>query len=161
VVQRVPVRIALDPKEVAEHPLRIGLSMDAKVDVRRPRAGCSPTRRGHSPQAKTASFDEGRAAADADVQRIIAANLGRPSRRPHARLAATARRSRSAGGAGARAVLRSDRTDERAAATAPGGRRGSSASARRAAGAARARRRRRSPAAPSSSARSRCRWRPS
>jgi membrane fusion protein (multidrug efflux system) len=33
VVQRVPVRIALDPKEVAEHPLRVGLSMDAKVDV--------------------------------------------------------------------------------------------------------------------------------
>ena len=35
VVQRVPVRIALDPKEVAEHPLRVGLSMDAKVDVSR------------------------------------------------------------------------------------------------------------------------------
>ncbi len=33
VVQRVPVRIALDPKEVAEHPLRVGLSMDARVDV--------------------------------------------------------------------------------------------------------------------------------
>ena len=32
-MQRVPVRIALDPKEVAEHPLRVGLSMDAKVDV--------------------------------------------------------------------------------------------------------------------------------
>ena len=35
VVQRVPVRIALDPKELAEHPLRVGLSMDAKVDVAR------------------------------------------------------------------------------------------------------------------------------
>jgi membrane fusion protein, multidrug efflux system len=33
VVQRVPVRIALDPKELAEHPLRVGLSMKAKVDV--------------------------------------------------------------------------------------------------------------------------------
>ena len=33
VVQRVPVRIALDPKELAEHPLRVGLSMDAEVDV--------------------------------------------------------------------------------------------------------------------------------
>ena len=33
VVQRVPVKIALDPKELAEHPLRIGLSMTAKVDT--------------------------------------------------------------------------------------------------------------------------------
>ena len=27
VVQRLPVRITLDPKELAEHPLRVGLSM--------------------------------------------------------------------------------------------------------------------------------------
>ena len=34
VVQRVPVKIALEPKELAEHPLRIGLSMTVKVDTR-------------------------------------------------------------------------------------------------------------------------------
>jgi len=33
VVQRVPVRIALDPKELKAHPLRVGLSMDVDVDV--------------------------------------------------------------------------------------------------------------------------------
>lgn len=33
VVQRVPVRVRLDPKELADHPLRVGLSMEAKVDV--------------------------------------------------------------------------------------------------------------------------------
>lgn len=33
VVQRLPVRIALDPKELAEHPLRVGLSMEVKVDL--------------------------------------------------------------------------------------------------------------------------------
>ncbi|MBI1181054.1 MAG: HlyD family efflux transporter periplasmic adaptor subunit [Alphaproteobacteria bacterium] len=33
IVQRLPVRIALDPKEVEKHPLRIGLSMSANVDV--------------------------------------------------------------------------------------------------------------------------------
>jgi membrane fusion protein (multidrug efflux system) len=33
VIQRIPVRIALDPKQLAEHPLRIGLSMTAVVDV--------------------------------------------------------------------------------------------------------------------------------
>jgi membrane fusion protein (multidrug efflux system) len=33
VVQRVPIRISLDPKELAEYPLRVGLSMTAKIDV--------------------------------------------------------------------------------------------------------------------------------
>jgi membrane fusion protein, multidrug efflux system len=33
VVQRVPVRIALDPKQLKEHPLRVGLSMDAEIDI--------------------------------------------------------------------------------------------------------------------------------
>ena len=33
VVQRLPVRIALDPRELAGHPLRVGLSMTATVDV--------------------------------------------------------------------------------------------------------------------------------
>jgi len=27
------VRVALDPRELAEHPLRVGLSMDAEIDV--------------------------------------------------------------------------------------------------------------------------------
>lgn len=33
VVQRLPVRIALDPQQIAKHPLRIGLSMEATVDT--------------------------------------------------------------------------------------------------------------------------------
>lgn len=33
VVQRVPVRIALDPAELQTHPLRIGMSMSARIDV--------------------------------------------------------------------------------------------------------------------------------
>lgn len=33
VVQRLPVRIQLDPKELKAHPLRIGLSMDVTVDT--------------------------------------------------------------------------------------------------------------------------------
>ena len=33
VVQRLPVRIALDPQELARHPLRVGLSMDATIDT--------------------------------------------------------------------------------------------------------------------------------
>ena len=42
VVQRVPVRISLDPRELAEHPLRVGLSMEARIDVREPPKPTSP-----------------------------------------------------------------------------------------------------------------------
>ena len=33
VVQRLPVRIVLDPKQIQEHPLRVGLSMHVKIDA--------------------------------------------------------------------------------------------------------------------------------
>jgi membrane fusion protein (multidrug efflux system) len=33
IVQRLPVRIALEPAELREHPLRVGLSMYADIDV--------------------------------------------------------------------------------------------------------------------------------
>jgi membrane fusion protein (multidrug efflux system) len=33
VVQRLPTRVALDPRELAAHPLRVGLSMNVDVDV--------------------------------------------------------------------------------------------------------------------------------
>ncbi|HYD25342.1 MAG TPA: HlyD family secretion protein [Croceibacterium sp.] len=40
VVQRLPVRIALDPRELARHPLRVGLSMEATIDLSpKPRRG--------------------------------------------------------------------------------------------------------------------------
>ena len=34
-MQRVPIRIALDPKQLAEHPLQLGLSMHVSVDTSR------------------------------------------------------------------------------------------------------------------------------
>ncbi|MFC7335498.1 HlyD family efflux transporter periplasmic adaptor subunit [Rhodocista pekingensis] len=33
VVQRLPVRVTLDPDELKAHPLRVGLSMDAEIDL--------------------------------------------------------------------------------------------------------------------------------
>jgi membrane fusion protein (multidrug efflux system) len=36
VVQRLPVRIKLDPAELAAHPLKVGLSMDVEIDTRKP-----------------------------------------------------------------------------------------------------------------------------
>jgi len=34
-VQRLPVRIELDPAELRKHPLRVGLSMEVEIDVSR------------------------------------------------------------------------------------------------------------------------------
>lgn len=33
VVQRLPVRIELDPADLKRHPLRVGLSMEVEIDV--------------------------------------------------------------------------------------------------------------------------------
>jgi membrane fusion protein (multidrug efflux system) len=77
VVQRLPVRIALDKKQLAAHPLRIGLSMQVDVDVhdtRGPQLAKTPVA---GPVYATRAFDEQATAADARVREIIAANLGR------------------------------------------------------------------------------------
>ena len=78
VVQRVPVRVRLDPKELVEHPLRVGLSMDAKVDIRNTGGrmlAAEGARR--AAVAQTHVFEQNSDAADLEVQRIIAANRGR------------------------------------------------------------------------------------
>jgi membrane fusion protein, multidrug efflux system len=33
VIQRVPVRIKLDPSELTKHPLRVGMTMNASIDI--------------------------------------------------------------------------------------------------------------------------------
>jgi membrane fusion protein (multidrug efflux system) len=35
VVQRLPVRVAIDPADLKAHPLRVGLSMKATIDTAR------------------------------------------------------------------------------------------------------------------------------
>ena len=77
VVQRVPVRIVLDPKELAANPLRIGLSMEVKVDVGNTGGHQLSEVVRSAPVAQTSVFDHLNADADAEVRRIIAANLGR------------------------------------------------------------------------------------
>ncbi len=75
VVQRVPVRVKLDAKEVAAHPLRVGLSMEAKVDVSKTdgRMLADGSRASVGQPMQTAVFDRASTEADARVQRIIAA----------------------------------------------------------------------------------------
>ena len=76
VVQRVPVRITLDPKELVDHPLRVGLSMNAKVDVSKTDGRMLATGSSSTSVAQTSVFDQSSRAADAQVSRIIAANGG-------------------------------------------------------------------------------------
>jgi len=76
--QRVPVRIELDPKQLAAHPLRVGLSMEATVDLHE--SSGAPVLSAQLPQrasSQTAVFDTPSAEADRRVRDIIAANLGR------------------------------------------------------------------------------------
>ncbi len=80
VVQRVPVRITLDPKEVEQFPLRVGLSMDATVDVSKTDGQMLADGSRKSTVTQTAVFDQLNGEADTEVQKIIAANLGKAQR---------------------------------------------------------------------------------
>jgi membrane fusion protein (multidrug efflux system) len=75
IVQRVPVRVALDPAELGAHPLRIGLSVTATVDTS-DRSG--PQVAGsQAPAGGTEQSIDGGPRVDAAIRRIIAENLGR------------------------------------------------------------------------------------
>jgi membrane fusion protein (multidrug efflux system) len=76
VVQRVPVRITLDAKDLVEHPLRVGLSMDAKVDVSKADGRMLADISRSSAVAETKVFEQNNSAADAEVRKIIVANGG-------------------------------------------------------------------------------------
>jgi membrane fusion protein (multidrug efflux system) len=75
IVQRVPVRIALDPKELEKYPLRLGLSVTAKVDT----VDASGTLLGKpaSPVFPDQVSDTGDSQVEARIAQIIAANRGR------------------------------------------------------------------------------------
>jgi len=77
VVQRVPVRIKLDAKQLVEHPLRVGLSMDAKVDISQTDGRMLADASRVSTVAQTAVFEQNNTAADAEVRKIIVANGGK------------------------------------------------------------------------------------
>jgi membrane fusion protein, multidrug efflux system len=77
VVQRVPVRIALDANEIAANPLRVGLSMQAEVDVSRQDGKTLSDAPRAAALARTEVFNVLDKGADDAVRRVIAANLGR------------------------------------------------------------------------------------
>lgn len=76
VVQRLPVRIAIDREQLRQHPLRIGLSMEVTVTVDRGEGATVAAAPRAAPAYVTPVFDENRDKADSEVARIIRANLG-------------------------------------------------------------------------------------
>jgi membrane fusion protein, multidrug efflux system len=80
IVQRVPVRIALDPKELAANPLQIGLSMQVDVDTHEREGARLPQLTQTAPAYATQVFQSLDATANARVKAVIAANEAAPMR---------------------------------------------------------------------------------
>jgi membrane fusion protein (multidrug efflux system) len=74
VVQRVPVRIAIAPAELAAHPLKLGLSMQVSVDTSRRDGATALTQPSSRTRYSTDVFGGELAEADAMVKKVIADN---------------------------------------------------------------------------------------
>ena len=77
VVQRVPVRVSLDAAELVAHPLRVGLSMLAEVDLHDQSGPVLGTTPRQAPALQTTVFGAKDQQAEQRIARIIAANLGK------------------------------------------------------------------------------------
>ncbi len=76
VVQRVPVRVRLDAKELVDHPLRLGLSMEARVDVSKTDGRMLADAQATNAPVQTPVFEQDSQKADERVLAIIARNSG-------------------------------------------------------------------------------------
>jgi membrane fusion protein (multidrug efflux system) len=74
IVQRVPVRIDLDPAKLKTHPLRVGLSMNVTVDTHNRRGEVLARAPLKESRYATSVFEEQARKADELIARIIAAN---------------------------------------------------------------------------------------
>ncbi|MCS4293379.1 membrane fusion protein (multidrug efflux system) [Comamonas sp. BIGb0152] len=77
VVQRVPVRIALDAKQVQEHPLRVGLSMLVDVDIQQQDGKLLADVPRKEPLVQTNVYEVQDEGADAVIAQVIANNAGK------------------------------------------------------------------------------------
>jgi len=84
VVQRVPVRVALDPADLAAHPLRIGLSMRVSADIHDQSGSQLSPVRDEAPVAETSVYDALDSDAQALIDRTIADNMPPPRDAPPA-----------------------------------------------------------------------------
>lgn len=72
VVQRVPVRISLESEALKQHPLRVGLSMDVKIDIRDQDGLALANAPRTEPVAQTAVYDGTLSQAEERIRHIIA-----------------------------------------------------------------------------------------
>jgi membrane fusion protein (multidrug efflux system) len=77
IVQRVPVRIALDPKELADHPLRVGLSVSVEANIRDTSGPLVTSTVGTGTMVADTGADT-RAQSDALIAKILAENGAGP-----------------------------------------------------------------------------------
>jgi membrane fusion protein (multidrug efflux system) len=75
IVQRVPVRVSLDPEELKTHPLRIGLSLESIVDLRDQQGLLVPTSSEGAPNYVTPIFECEETGDEEAIQAIIENNL--------------------------------------------------------------------------------------
>jgi membrane fusion protein (multidrug efflux system) len=81
VVQRVPVRIALDPRELAAHPLRVGLSTVVRVDLRDTSGAELAQTPRREPVLETRAYDIDMSEIRARIEQIIDDNITESTRR--------------------------------------------------------------------------------
>jgi membrane fusion protein, multidrug efflux system len=75
IVQRIPVRIALDPQELKAHPLRVGLSMSVEVDIHDTSGPVVSSQVRNLPQPTQSSAGDD-PELQSRIERIVALNAG-------------------------------------------------------------------------------------
>jgi membrane fusion protein (multidrug efflux system) len=83
VVQRVPVRIALNAEQIAKHPLRVGLSMEVSVDITNLEGGSLAEATRTQPYGMTDVLEISQQGADELVNQVVSANLGQKVKMAH------------------------------------------------------------------------------
>jgi membrane fusion protein (multidrug efflux system) len=80
IVQRLPVRIGLDPKELEQHPLFLGLSTNVEVDVH-DRNGAALSKQPAWPSAlSTEAYAAQDAGVEDEIRNIVSQNLAQPEK---------------------------------------------------------------------------------
>lgn len=74
VVQRVPVRVALDPDDLKDHPLRIGLSMEVNIDTHNRTGRMLANQPASGSLYQTAVYQRDSAKVDTLIHHIVQAN---------------------------------------------------------------------------------------
>jgi membrane fusion protein, multidrug efflux system len=77
IVQRLPVRIGLDPEELAKHPLFLGLSTSVHVDIHDLGGASLSEKPVWSAALNTGAYADQLSGVDEEIKTIVANNLGK------------------------------------------------------------------------------------